>query len=131
MLREEDPVKLTCHDWHSEDALQPWNPDVIRERDQKNGWWTVQVVRAGRYTFRMQDLPDEATEDKRLQAVRARLQIGPVDLRQDISPGATSVLFTAELAAGPTIMNTWLFDEIGDSRGAAFVYVEWQEAGKE
>ena len=131
--REENPVKLTCHDWHSEREreLATWNPEVIRNRDQENGWWTIQVERAGTYTFRMQDLPDEANEDKRLQAVRARLQIGEVDRQQDIPAGATSVQFTAELPAGPARMDTWLIKENGDSRGAPFVYVEWKETGKQ
>jgi hypothetical protein len=110
--------------------LQTWDPAVIRNRAQSNGWWTIQVARAGKYTFRLQDLPDEASEDKRLQAVRARLRIGNVDLQQAIPPGANSVTFTTELSAGPTRMDTWLIKETGDSRGAPFVYVEWEATGR-
>jgi arylsulfatase A-like enzyme len=127
---QENPVKLTCHDWHSEGVLTTWDQSVIASRRQDNGWWTLQVERAGTYTFRMQDLPDEAKADKTMQAVRARMKIGGVDLQQDIPPEATSVQFTADLPAGPARMDTWLIEANGDSRGAPFVYVEWKGAVK-
>ncbi len=124
---EENPVKLTCHDWHSVRAreLATWNPQVILDREQDNGWWTLRVERAGTYTFRLQDLPDEAPGDKRLQAVRARLKIGGLDLQEAVGSGATSVMFTATLPAGPARMDTWLIKDDGAMRGAPFVYVEW------
>lgn len=127
---QQNPVELTCHDWHSikPRELYTWNPEVILKRQQANGWWTLQVERAGTYTFRLQDLPDEATEDKRIQASRARVKIGELDLQQDIPPGATAVEFTAELPAGPVRMDTWLLKNDGESRGAPFVYVEWKSA---
>jgi len=126
---QENPVKLTCHDWHSEGVLATWDQAVIGGRRQENGWWTLQVERAGTYTFRLQDLPDEATGDKLLQAGRARLRIGGVNLQSDVRPGATSVQFTADLPAGPARMDTELIKENGESRGAPFVYVEWQGPG--
>lgn len=124
---QQNPVKLTCHDWHSDLEREPkmWNPDVIRQREQGNGWWMLQVERAGTYTFRLQDLPDEATEDKRLRAVRARLKIGELTLEREIPAGETSVQITTKLSAGPARMDTWLINEDGDSRGAPFVYAEF------
>ncbi|WP_168566004.1 arylsulfatase [Crateriforma spongiae] len=120
---QENPVKLTCHDWHSRSSLLTWNPDVIANRQQTNGWWTVQVERPGTYTFRLQELPDEAESTEPIRAERARLRIGAIDQELTIPANATSVEFNIDLPAGPFTMKTWLIEDSGDSRGAPFVHV--------
>ncbi|MCH5374744.1 MAG: arylsulfatase, partial [Planctomycetes bacterium] len=46
---QENPSHLTCHDWHTENGPVPWNQGAIRQGPWVNGWWVVDVMRAGRY----------------------------------------------------------------------------------
>jgi hypothetical protein len=121
----ENPVKLTCHDWHSDGQLQTWDPAVIDRGVQGNGFWSVDVARAGRYSFRLQMLPDEAAGRRPFAAHRVRMAIGDHEIGKDIGSGDTSVTLNATLEAGKTRMQTWLEGGAHAGGGAPFVYVEY------
>ena len=61
---DENPVRLTCHDWHNcenpeAEAIRkrggevnpPWNQPHVRGGMVSNGEWSVEVVREGEYTI--------------------------------------------------------------------------------
>lgn len=117
----ENPARLTAHDWHGPKV--PWDQSHVRDTSfYANGFWAVEVARTGRYEIALRQQPVEA--DFPIQATRARLQIGNIDVSKAVPAGATGVTFDVELRAGKTRLQTWLIDEKkGKERGAYYVYV--------
>ena len=97
----------------------PWNHGHIRRDLKANGFWAVDVVKAGRYEITLRSRP--AHLNRPLKPGAARIKIGDVDQRQPIKDGATAVTFTATLKAGPAKLQTWLEEKTGPTRGAYFV----------
>ena len=119
----EDPSRITCHDWHG--ANVPWNQGAVRNtKSFANGFWAVEVARAGRYEFTLRQQPIEAGFP--IQATEARLKIGDADETKPVPKDATGVTFEAALQPGQTRLETWLTDKAsGKARGAYFVYVRY------
>jgi arylsulfatase A-like enzyme len=126
---QENPARLTAFDWHTR---TPWNQGHIRAGMAANGFWAVDVARAGEYEFALRrwppeiDVPITAAVDggKAIDATRARLTIADVDETKTIPAEATEVRFRVKLNAGPAKLQTWLVDgDSGDSRGAYYVLV--------
>jgi hypothetical protein len=120
---QEDPVRLTCMDWHAPTVREiPWNQQQIDKMPQANGWWMVDVAQAGRYAFTLRHKPAETAFP--LQAGRARVRLGDRQAETVVTPGAAAATVTLELPQGPARLDTWLLDEAaGDSRGAFFVEI--------
>ena len=127
---EENPVRLTCHDWHADKV--PWNQGHIRDGMEANGFWAVEVARAGSYEFALRRWPLEVDapitaaipRGEAIRATRARLTIADVEVTEPILPDASAVTFKIELKAGKTRLQTWFTDDDGASRGAYYVYVK-------
>ena len=125
----ENPVRITCHDWHG--RAVPWHQGAIRDGAKANGFWAIDVERAGRYEFALRRWPEELDEPitaaiprgKAIRATKARLKVAGVDETRPIAAGAKAVTFQVELPAGKTRLQTWLLDDAGQSRGAYYVYV--------
>lgn len=119
----ENPSLINCMDWHNADVRQiPWNQAQVKEARWANGYWMIEVARAGRYEFTLRQEPPEA--DYPIQANRARISVGDLQTDAAIAAGATSVRLALTLPAGPARMQTWFFDpSSGKSRGAFFVEV--------
>jgi hypothetical protein len=115
-----NPTLLTCHDWHGEQV--PVDHAAISKDPQANGFWAVEIVRAGTYRVTLRARP--AGVEHKMPAGTARLRVGEVERRQSIPEGVAAVPLSVDLAAGPALLQTWL-DETGrGSRGAYFVEVE-------
>ncbi|MCA9118128.1 MAG: hypothetical protein KDA79_23815, partial [Planctomycetaceae bacterium] len=114
---------LTAHDWHAPIAQVPWNQPHIQRDLPGNGYWTVEIERAGTYRFTLQTRPGEHAV--RMQAVRAGVRAGQQEKFQDIEPEAAVTHLVLELPAGPTRLQTWLEKADGSSRGAFYVTVEF------
>ncbi|MBN1818136.1 MAG: arylsulfatase [Sedimentisphaerales bacterium] len=129
---QENPSRLTSHDWHTNDGPVPWNQDAVRSAMKANGFWAVRIARDGIYRLELRrwpreaDLPIQAVAEgaKAVMAVRARIQIAGVDQTKDITGPEKGIVFTATLPAGSTKLQTWFIEPDGSSRGAYFVYVE-------
>ncbi|MBN1126593.1 MAG: arylsulfatase [Sedimentisphaerales bacterium] len=130
--KHENPSRLTSHDWHTNDGPVPWNQGAVRNAMQANGFWAVQIDRAGSYRFELRrwpkevDLPIRAAmvKAKAIEVVRARIRIAGVDETKVITGDEKGVVFTVSLPAGSTQLQTWFIESDGSSRGAYFVYVE-------
>jgi len=96
-----------------------------------NGFWAVDVERAGTYEFELRRWPREADAPitgtvpggTAIHATQARVTIGDEDITQPIPADAKGVTFSLELKAGHTHLQTWFTDDAGESRGAYYVYV--------
>jgi arylsulfatase A-like enzyme len=126
----ENPARLTCHDWHGGD-LPPWDQTHILQGLSANGFWAVEAAQAGEYEFSLRRWPMEVDQPinaaipggRAIQATKARLTIGEIDLTEPIPAEAKEVIFRTPLKLGKAKLQTWLIAEDGTSRGAYFVYV--------
>ena len=118
---EQNPTELTCFDWHG--TAVPWHQVHIQSRAEANGYWAVEIERAGRYRFTLRERPAAARHP--LRATAARVKIGDRVITQAVKPGVTGAVFETELQAGKTQLQTWLAESGGVLRGAYFVEVEY------
>jgi len=128
---KENPARITCHDRH-EEGLVPWNQKGICKGQGGNGFWAIEVERAGRYEISLRRWPEELDKpitaaiprSVAIEAVTARLKIADVDMTKPIEPEDKAVTFNVELKAGKTRMQTWFTKKDGDSLGAYYIYVK-------
>ena len=138
----ENPTRLTCHDWHGEGGAEAtWNQRAIRMGPAANGFWAVEVARAGEYRVELRrwpkevDLPitaayrdpkpnREKAPGKAISVVKARLKIGGIDESGAVESGDKAAVFNVRLPAGPAELQSWFYGPDGAERGAYFVYVE-------
>lgn len=118
----ENPANLTCHDWHTNNGPVPWNHGHIRQGPAANGYWAVNIEKAGKYEFTLRRWPAE--ENKAIGATGARIRIGKLDASQAVAPGDTATTFRLDVAAGNTRLQTWLDRKDGKKAGAYFVEVK-------
>jgi arylsulfatase A-like enzyme len=115
---QENPALITCHDWHADIKNVPWHHGQVKSLPQANGYWMIEVARAGEYEFTLRHQP--ASAPLPLRASRARLKIGDREVEDSVPEGADAATLRLTLAPGRYRMETWL--ESGtDSRGAFFV----------
>ena len=125
----QNPTRLTCFEWHSS---QRWQQQNVRSASVDNGFWAVEVARAGRYEISLRRWPEEvdapitAAVDggKPIKAVKAKIRIGKVEATQPIPANASALKFSVRLELGKTRLQTWLIDANGKSRGAYYAKVE-------
>jgi arylsulfatase A-like enzyme len=120
---QENPSHLTCMDWHAPTVSEiPWDQPQVNAMPAVNGWWMLDIARAGRYDVTLRHKP--ARESFPLQATRARVKIGNAESAVAVMAGTSSVTLTIETPAGPARLETFLTDEVtGVSRGAFFVEI--------
>jgi arylsulfatase A-like enzyme len=123
----QNPTELNCMDWHGPNV--PWEQRQVAGRVQANGFWAVEVERAGRYQFTLRERP--AVAKFPLKPGLARLQIGQTVLSKAIPAGATAVTFELDLKPGKTRLQTWLIEQGGAARGAYYVEVKYLAEGGE
>jgi arylsulfatase A-like enzyme len=113
-------VEINCMDWHAPLAQIPWNQPMIDRLPEANGYWMVEVARAGRYEFTLRHKPAQVSFP--LEAERARIQVNDLLRVEPVALGNDHVVFELELPAGPARLQTWLESLDGsNSRGAFFV----------
>jgi arylsulfatase A-like enzyme len=78
---EDNPTYLACHDWHG--AVAPSGQDMVRKEVVANGFWAVEVARAGKYEITLRQQPAAAMFP--IQAATARLTVGNADVRQPVA----------------------------------------------
>src|SRR5262249_13965216 len=83
----EDPVRLTAHDWHGE--VVPFSQEQVRKLPRMNGYWAVEVEKAGTYRFTLRHQPAEAKVA--LKATKARVRVGDREASTSVPAGAAGV----------------------------------------
>ena len=114
---EANPVRLTSFDWYTGG---PPNQRVIQAAPDEghlvNGFWAIEVVRAGRYRITLRERPVAA--DYPIDGRKASLQVGNQKLDHPIRELATSVAFDVELKQGKTTMRSTFTNDKGVERGS-------------
>lgn len=125
----QNPTSLNCMDWHASLPQIPWDQPQAKELPAANGWWMVDVARAGTYAFTLRHLPEPAAVP--LQATSAKVMVGEHQAEVAVPAGATTVTVTLSLPQGPARLQTELLDaQSGQSRGAFFVDIELVTPGR-
>jgi arylsulfatase A-like enzyme len=125
---EHAPVQeLCCHDWHPvDDKSPPWNQsgqDGVAKDPLVNGQWAVEVASPGKYALTLRMRPPGVPY--KIPAGKARVKIGDVEGTVDITAPADNVTITLDLKpAGHVMLQTWLDETDGKSRGAYYTTVK-------
>jgi arylsulfatase B len=118
----ENPVRLTCHDWITDDPVTPWHQAYIRGARPGTGFWALKVDRPGRYAVSLRRWPVEVdtaiteglppgdpvpgltafreTSGKAIPVKSAILRMGSQSLEKPVKLTDKSVTFNVELPAG-------------------------------
>ena len=138
-----NPVLLTCHDWHSEEA-PPWHQRHIRSARNSNGHWLLEVEQAGTYSIKLYRWPPESglallaelavgeqveggepyLPGKKINIESAKVEIQGKIVESQDSKTVTHFKFQIPLEKGKADLKTWLFDHKGTSQGAYYVELE-------
>lgn len=134
----ENPAHLTGCEWWDVFIDQQFQSRI---GVHKNGYWHIDVGRAGRYRFTLRRWPVEAdlaltaacgattvtdgsyAEGVALPIASARLIVGGADCWQDLGPQDHAATFEVDLEAGRTLLHTWFNDARRQPITGAF-YVE-------
>lgn len=124
----ENPVRLTCHDWHTDDGPVPWNQPSVARHPNHNGFWAVDVKKAGRYEITLRLRPHYVKEPVPIEADSTGIEIRGEEFnaasRYQGTTGPSSVVHVLQLKPGPATLTTKLIH--GDqSHGAYFVDVKY------
>ena len=126
---KENPTRLTCHDWHSPGSLKCWNQrQIANGGGLANGFWAVDVARAGRYDITLRRWPAQAKRplrEKFINVATARLTVANVDKTAPVGAAANAATFKVTLPAGETKLQAQFIDAKGKAAGAFYVYVNY------
>ncbi len=150
---EENPARLTCHDWITTGST-PWNQASVRNAmggAANTGYWNVNVVADGEYEIRLRRWPVEtgaaldaplppgadvpgatpfrARPGKAVDVVKATLSIGEHDASREVPPNADEVVFTLRLKSGVTRLSGRFVLSDGSTIGTYYAYVKRLEEG--
>lgn len=118
---EAERVRLTGHDLHSP---QPTVMQTVIEQDPvTEGFWAVEVARAGAYQFLLSRRPME--QPGPVGCTRARIEVGSVTAEVTTDPTAVLVPITVRLEPGIAKLRTQLISEQGAVTSACFVTVNY------
>lgn len=137
----EDPSRLNCMDWHGYGSELANNQEQILGGPIGNGFWALDVTRAGRYRFELRRWPREVDQPINaiyqnpmpnreralgvsIGATRASILIGNFYQIQPVLPDAKYVSFEVQLEQGPASLRTAFYDDVLNDRGAYYVYAE-------
>ena len=140
----DNPTRLDAMDVMGDVA---WHQTHVVLAQKSTGRWTVDVERAGEYSFSLRRWPKELglSIDKAvspgdaashiyankngkcntISPVRARLKIFDHEVDMPVDTEKTDVTFNINLhQTGVTQLDAWFIDKNGDERGAYYVYVK-------
>lgn len=139
----ENPMMLSCMTWAETYFTQKKR---ILEGSKANGWWNLEVDKAGTYSFELRRWPSETgaalqdavgvkytdtkpygpgKEGKALDIAEARIKIASHNQKLKVNKGDKSASFKLQLKQGPTKLQTWFYDKGNHELcGAYYVYVK-------
>ncbi len=141
---KDHPMKLTCHAWH-ECTKMCFSQRNVRQGVDGNGYFSIEVVDAGKYEIELRRYPREAhlaldatceamhgdeciAEDweagRSYNIVAADIRVSGLREEQTVVSGQECVTFVLDLPEGASHLRTRFFLEGGKSIGAYYVYVE-------
>ena len=119
---EADPVRLTSFDWYT--GGPPNQREIQRapsEGPWQEGFWAIEVIRAGQYKVTLRQQPREGGVP--IDGQTAQPRIGDHQFEEPISVDSPAISFEIPLEPGKTTMRAWFSKPDGTRRGAFFAYV--------
>ena len=138
-------VQLTCHDWHCENPLSPWNQFHIRQGKKGQGYWAIEVAETGQYEVTLNRYPPEAQmpinssvkgytmqdepgidrnipAGENLNFVSGWIQAGTAKkTTAEIGENSNGLVMKLDLEKGPTQLMAGFTNEKGEEFGAFYV----------
>jgi len=143
---DEPSMRLNAHDWRNPEAECAWNQSQVRAAHLCNGYWEIDVAMGGSYRFELRRWPREENRPivagidgnlktygeikdgygggLALPVTHAKLRVGDFEAEADVGPDDKSAIFTADLNAGETNLQTWFHLADGSTLGAYYVYID-------
>lgn len=127
---EQNPTRLMSHDWHEQ---AEHSQGGVANGNEKNGFWAVEIDRAGTYEFELRRWPVEVNapitaaipDGTAIAADNARLKIANIDESKPVTASDVGITFQVQLSPQKTTLQTWFTDsQSGQSRGAYYVYAK-------
>jgi len=123
----ENPTTLASHDWLMPGTVQAaWHQKHIERGSLINGAWAVDVERPGTYEITLYRWAPYL--DKPMGIAKARLTIGDVGAKTDLSTDDLSAVFRVTLPKGAAMLQTWLTRSDGKQHGAYYTRVRYLQA---
>ena len=134
----QNPTWLSTHDIHGEVV---WLQSQVEEGMHGDGYWSVEVERAGLYEIRLRRWPVEVdrpirdetppsgadssprAESSLVEISGARLRLGSHDITKPVPAGATEASFRLRLLAGPANLQAHFVSGRDEGRAHAAYYV--------
>ncbi|MCP5118876.1 MAG: arylsulfatase, partial [bacterium] len=122
----ENPMMLSACEWLDVFVDQQGQ---IRRGVRKNGYWHIEVAKAGEYELELRRWPKEADTPLRgglpaiqltagsrgpgaeLPIARARILIDGIRMQKTVEPHDLSAVFNVNLKPGPALLHPWFDDE--------------------
>ena len=143
---KEPNVRLNSHDWRNPECECAWNQAAVRNAMECNGYWEIDVAQTGTYRFELRRWPKEENRPitegipgkllnygqikdgygggKAVPIRTAKLRVGDIEQESLVTPDDKGIVFTADLNAGETLLQTWFIDGKGNDIGAYYVYID-------
>jgi len=121
----DNPTVLSSQDWYMPKGNPPWSSGQVAKRPKVTGPWNLNVKTAGKYHFKLRQLPEEAQKPM-VGVVSAKLEINGQTKTVEVSEGAMAAEITVDLPEGLTTLKTYLTYTDGSVGGAYYAEVELQ-----
>ncbi|WP_343328569.1 arylsulfatase [Polaribacter staleyi] len=144
----ENPITLTAHDMHAESGAYPWNQIYIRKGTIGTGYWSVDILKTGKYEVslrryplesnlainattpaitkeQLQGLEKDIPEGKNLNYVKATIEFkNQLKLEKDVHLNDLSTTFTVSLKAGKTKFLANFLDNKNVPNSVYYAYIK-------
>ncbi len=137
-----EEIQLTAYDWY--DGPRVFNWPHLRRGEKGNGKYRIVFQEAGNYTITLRHWPKESglgirasapafvpfddflgelPTGKALDITRAKVKIGDQLQFQEVAANTQEVVFTFDIPAAETHLQTWFIEPNGKEFGAYYVYI--------
>ncbi len=124
----ETATALMAHDWHTTSGGTPWDQTHVRRGTIGNGFWALNVARAGRYEVELSRWPkhlERAGEIDRATLVWTPAAGEELRLEQGVEPSTSTARFELRAEEGIARLQTTLRRTDGQEHGAYFAELRW------
>ncbi len=142
---DDQVVTLTCHDIHPDNGTSPaWNQTQVRLNKNPNGFWIIDVQKAGKYTIALHRYAKESgagfnevvplgddidggkpyPEGKPIHIKKVKLKVGEFEEELDMNTDGVNGVFEIELGTGEQELKSWLINQDGVEIGGKNVYIQ-------
>lgn len=145
---QENPSRLSSHDWYTKDRVVPWNHEHVRAGKRGSGHWALNVEQEGTYRITLLRWPRELGKKitqgvpagepvpgliayreepgKALKIKSAEIKVGKFKKEKPVTADDVGITFEVELPAGKADLVCSFVLEDGKKLGSFYAEVERQ-----